>query len=105
MPNHFVRRQVSEEHAHLLIASQPNREDGSSICLQNGAIHLQYDNVPQSRTPQNTPSKLWKPDDLYCILIHYIRTAISESNSDTKHMYACVTIQRTLHTDYSCYKR
>jgi hypothetical protein len=53
---------------HLLIASRLNGEDGSSICLRNCAIHLQYDNVPQPRTPQNAPSTLWK----------HIRAAISE---------------------------
>jgi hypothetical protein len=63
---------------HLLTASRFNREDGSSICLRNGAIHLKYDHVSQPRTPQNAPSTVWKPDDLYCTLIHYIRAAISE---------------------------
>jgi hypothetical protein len=74
----FCRSSRFGEARHLLIASRPNHEGGSSIYLRNGAIHLQYDNIPQPRTPQNTPSTLWKPDDLYCILIHYIRAAISE---------------------------
>jgi hypothetical protein len=90
---------------HLFTASRLNCEEGSRICLRNGAIHLKYDHVPQARIPQNAPSTMWKPDNVNWILIHYIRTAINEWNSDTKHIHASETIQRKLHTDYSCYKR
>jgi hypothetical protein len=105
MSDHFVGRHVSEKHATSLLRVRPTVK--MEVAYVSETVLSTFNTIMYPNPPQNAPSTLWKPDDLYCILIHYIRAAISEWNSDTKHMYvyACITIQRTLHTDYSCYKR
>lgn len=104
MPNHAAGRHVYEQHAMSLLRV------GSTVKMEVAyASETVLSTFNTTTWPNPQLHKMhhlhWGNPMTYSIQINYIRAAISEWNSDTKHMYASVTIQRRLRTDCSRYKQ